>query len=77
VAIEIMERTNWPGWTYRPAHYAFWLLKETYVPLLGMLTLVWAALVFAPVGRSRRVIAAVAMALAVTWLFHMMHEIRE
>jgi hypothetical protein len=79
-AIRIMEPdwTKWlPGWAHRPADYAFWLLKETYLPILGMLTLIWCAWIFAPVGRWRWVVATVALAMAATYLCHSVQVVRE
>jgi hypothetical protein len=66
-----------PGWAYWPTHYAFWLLKETYLPILGALTLIWGACIFAPIGRWRWLVVAIACAMAITYLWHSMPEVRE
>jgi hypothetical protein len=77
-ALEVYDNTEWwPGWTYRPAHYAYYLLQQTYAPLVGMLALVWAPFVLAPIGWRRWLVGAIAVALAATWQFHVFPDVRE
>jgi hypothetical protein len=66
-----------PGWAYWPTRTAFSLLKETYLPILGMLAVVWAAWIFAPIGRWRLLVAAITIVMAVTYLWHFMPEVYE
>jgi hypothetical protein len=61
---------RWPGWAYGPANYGLELLKDAYLPVLWMLTLVWGAWVFATIGRRRWVVAAVAVVLLATCVYH-------
>jgi hypothetical protein len=76
-ALEVMKRTRWPGWTYRPAHVAFHLLKDTYLPVLWLLALIWVVLAFVPFGRRRWVVVVVALALVMTCSYHGAHDVRE
>jgi hypothetical protein len=76
-ALEVMKRTRWPNWTYRPANLAFDLLKDTYCAVLGLLILVWLVLIFAPLGRQRWVVVIVVFALGMTWAYFGPQGIRE